>query len=316
MPSKITESLAPIASEAKLYTIAVESLRAAQLDVTKARSEFLAALEKEPPLLAALGNYYLARVAADMRHSQRMTAEAQPAKVVTAPDHDIDETQRRGVGSHPSSTAAEAGPASAVTTAPDQDEGETQRALVGSGHPSSADEAEPTETAQPSPAAIPEVVKSVKPAKTAKPEVMSRGHAGPHRRHAKMPSKLQLEAEKALIRQTTLFDTWKMRDGRCIGDLSWYELAAMAVDEVKIGLGFVVRGERDLIDGFACHLLAQHAAVPDQMSKVRDNLNEKALKRIESQARKLAKKTIDRVNQMPREILAELARDATAIEQR
>jgi hypothetical protein len=394
MPSKISEDLALIASEATLYTTAVEILRTTQLDITEARPKFVAVLEKDRPLLAALGGYYLQRVAADMRHAQHMTAEAKPAKAVEAPDQASAETHYDCVGGHPSSTAASAEQAEAAK-APDHKPSEAQSAVVGGrpismaveakpaeaakapdqslretqfitvgGRPSMVAETRPVEAAkapdQPSAEAQSNSVggrpssmaveaeqveavtvapdhligetqsrhvgsdrpsptkptKSTKPAKPAKPEIMSRGHAGPHRRHRKMPSELELAAEKALVHQTTLFDTWTMRDGRRIGDLSWHELPSLAVEEVKIGFNFVVRGEQDLIDGIACHLLTQHAQVSDQMSKVRDNVSEAVLKRIEKQARKVAKTAIDRVRQMPREVLAELTRESAAIEQR
>jgi len=83
MLDKITESLVANTSEAELHTTAVEILRTAQLDVAKARPEFVAALEQDRSLLVVLANYYLARIAADMQYRQHAAAEARLVEAAT-----------------------------------------------------------------------------------------------------------------------------------------------------------------------------------------------------------------------------------------
>jgi hypothetical protein len=134
--------------------------------------------------------------------------------------------------------------------------------------------------------------------------VHARGREGPKRR--KMPTEAQRQAEITAAQRTTLFDTWRVRGGHKIGNLYVHELRTRALESVRTGFGFVVRGKDDLVDGVSFQLIALHVQASDPMARVRDVVSEKTLKQIQARAIKLAKKGIDRVNEMPREMLTEI----------
>jgi len=71
--TKISETLTStsIGAKARLYTTAANILRAANFDMTKAVSQFAAAVKKDAALFNALSEDYVTRVAADMRNASR-----------------------------------------------------------------------------------------------------------------------------------------------------------------------------------------------------------------------------------------------------
>ena len=93
------------------------------------------------------------------------------------------------------------------------------------------------------------------------------------------------------------------RSGRKIGDLLIHELPNHALDTALKGANFVVKGEIDLRDGFACQMVANHATNANPMARVRDVVSETTLKRIEKKAANKARQFVAQVRQMPREVL-------------
>lgn len=293
--TKLSEGLG---AKAQLYTTGVECLRSAQLSADKAMPSFVATLRENTALFTALAHDYLIRIAADMRNATRTATD----KVATALDQAPDEAQGANVGGH-SHTVVEASPADAAT-ALDHGLVEAHSTHVG-GHPSAAVKAQPAKAAMaldqnPTEAQVGGVGGHLK-----KP----RNRSGPIRQNPLVPTRQQLAAEQALTRTTTLFDSWKVRDGRRmrkIGDLSVYELLVLAEQSALQGVQYIQKGRVDLIDGVTLKMIANHVRASDPNARVRDVVNEITLKRLGEKAVKLADKGIRRViKRTPREILAE-----------
>jgi hypothetical protein len=283
--TKLTEGPAPIGAQATLYTTAAAALRGNNIDVAKALPAFVDQLKSTTTLLTAIATNYLSSVAADMRNAARTTATgSEKVKAATPSGHTAREAQASTAGGHPS-TAAEAVQAEGVSS-PRQAPHETQISAAG--------------------AHLTGKKKTV---------VHARGREGPHRRrHLGRPTDAQRRAEIAVDQRTTLFDSWRVRGNRKIGDLFVHELRTLALEGVKTGFGFVVRGKEDIIDGAVYQLIAQHVQTSDPMARVRDVINEATLKRFKAKAIKISKKAIDRVNQMPREILTEIAKGESQLQ--
>jgi len=141
--------------------------------------------------------------------------------------------------------------------------------------------------------------------------IHSRGKAGPHRKHGygRGPTNAQKAAEIAVMQKTSLFDTWMVRGNRPIGDLHIYELRARALESVKTGFSFVIRGKDDIVDGIVEQLILNHVAGhTDDNARIRDAITVKTLEQFRVQGEELAKEGIETVNRIPRQLLARVAK--------
>jgi hypothetical protein len=122
--SKMTDDLAPMRAQAKLYTTAADVLRNNKVDVDNALPAFLNQLKHNSTLLSALATDYLNRVAADIRNAARNAAantktaavDAEEADAVATPGHSTIGAHAERAGGHLSNTVADAEEAKAAAS--------------------------------------------------------------------------------------------------------------------------------------------------------------------------------------------------------
>jgi hypothetical protein len=121
-------------------------------------------------------------------------------------------------------------------------------------------------------------------------DVGARGKSGPKRRPMKVPTQTQKQAEiKTATRVAiSLLDTYRLRDGRVVGDILMSELPVVVRNNGETVLSFIMRGRKDAEDALLCWLISQHCVPPKDTSRVRDCVSGKELEKLQAMAERRA----------------------------
>jgi hypothetical protein len=136
--------------------------------------------------------------------------------------------------------------------------------------------------------------------------VHSRRRVGPHRRHAKTPSKAQkagaLRAEQTFAE--AIFER-KLRGGVVLGNVRVHELRAIAEKTATTATSFLARGYDDAVEVIGLTMLSKHCVASDPFALLRDVIKPSVVPNTFERARIKAAEMI-------RDSSAKIARDLLA----